>query len=236
MVAVATITLSGLLLVSALNNNQQAFAGEITTTTSCEYVFLPTDPVEINIVKTANERFKIKMVDTDTLDCIRTISIPGEPPLETPIVRELSIFIDKTVNRNGAQVGNPSISVVTCDIDLPGTVPKPTCTSATPTTSITATTCVPGKGNSFIESASEWFEFTTSGGTKMIKTLTVTLQKEILGCEPDANGKPTKFYEVFNIIEMFENPSKFKHHVIVCVNDFEAGTISACQDFGEANL
>jgi len=177
-VAAATIIISGILLVSTINDNQEALAGTASTIT-CNYVFLPADPLELSVSVIPPFWFRTTVVNTDTLDCVHS---------ETgPFVRDLSIMITRDTNHMNQEKGT-RITVITCDTKLfakdpdpmtdpPGVI-EPFCTKSTPSTTIGLhdTKCVPAKGVSFIETDSEWFYFTHPiTDNVMIKSKTVTL-------------------------------------------------------------
>ncbi len=221
LVAAATIILSGLLLPSSINDDQIAFAGPADV---CKHVFLPSDPVELSVTKIPPTWFRTTIAETDTLDC--------EDSSEAPFVRELSLIIMQDTNHNNADKGT-TIKVISCDTMLhtnaqnPGAI-APVCTTTEPSSNIPDTTCVPSTGVSFIETDSEWFEFTTGAGKIKTKSKTVTLEKSVYGCAPDSLGVPQKFYEVFTMFELFGSKTTPAQHTILCVKDVKAGTIDGC--------
>ncbi len=219
--AAATIILSGLLLPSSINDDQIAFAGPADI---CQYVFLPSDPVELSVTKIPPKWFRTTIAETDTLDC--------EDSSGDPFVRELSVLIIRDTNQ-GNTIKGTTIKVISCDTMLhtnaqnPGAI-APVCIISTPSTTIPDTKCIPGQGVSFVESDSEWFEFTNGAGNIITKSKTVTLEKSVYGCAPDSMGDPQKFYEVFTMFELFQGQTTPLQHTIICVKDVKAGTIDGC--------
>jgi len=220
-VAAATIILSGLLVSLIISEEQEASA---QSTVTCQHVFLPSDPAELVVMKTPSDRFRTIIVETETLDCVDG---------NDSFVRDLSIVIIKEVSKNNADKGT-TITVITCDTDLhagesdPAAQIVPSCSTATPQTNVAATNCVPEKGDSYIETDSEWFEFENKDMKTVTKSKSVTLQKSILGCAPDPSGIPTKFYDVFSMFEIFGTSKSITQHTIVCEKDFIAGKINGC--------
>jgi len=221
-VAAATIILSGLLLPSSINDDQTAFAGPADV---CKHVFLPSDPVELSVTKIPPNWFRTTIAETDALDCVSGTS-------GAEFVRDLSVLIIRDTNQ-GNTIKGTTIKVISCDTMLhtnapvPGAI-APVCTTSTPSTTIPDTKCIQGKGVSFVESDSEWFEFTTGAGKIKTKSKTVTLEKSVYGCAPDSMGDPQKFYQVFTMFELFGSNTTPLQHTIICVKDVKAGTIDGC--------
>ncbi len=218
---ISSVALVGLVIFASGNFIQESHAG---ATETCVNTFQPLDPLEVNVIPN-HKFFFTYIVEKETFDCVDSTGDPFDFVREVAIVlktRESTFGKDRDMN--GGAPGNILITVIQCDKDLNGLVPK--CIKYTPSTSVNLVDCAPGIGASFMEmdSASK-----PVGTPTKLSIKTVIVEKETHECNlsPPISGLPTSFGEVFNI-EEFVNNAAPTQKAVICEKKAISGRVLGC--------